>query len=48
MQVVHKDEDKGGTTRGTGSIGIVLHVRRVSRCVEGKYVGRTRSRGTRI
>ena len=48
MQVVYKDEDEGGTTRGTGPMGAVLHARRVSRCVEGKYVGRTGGRGTRI
>jgi len=39
---------KGGTTRGTGPMGTVIHARRVSRCVEGKYVGRTGSRRTRI
>ena len=48
MQVIHKDEDERSTTRGTGPMGAVLCVRRISRCVEGKYVGRTRSRGTRI
>ena len=48
MQVVHKDENKRGTTRETDLMGAVLHARRVSRYVEGKCVGRTGSRGTRI
>ena len=48
MQVVHKNEDKGSTTRGTGPMGAVLCARRISRCVEGKCVRRTGSRETRI
>ena len=44
MQVIHKDEDEGSTTRGTGPMGAALYARRVSRCVEEKYVGRTGSR----
>jgi len=44
MQVVYKDEDEGSTTRGTGPMGAVLCTRRVSRCVEGKCVGRTGSK----
>ena len=48
MQVIRKNEDEGSTTRGTGPMGAVLCVRRISRCVEEKYFGRTRSRGTRI
>ena len=48
MQVIHKDEDEGGITRGTGSIGAVLCTRRVSKCVERKCVERIRGRETRI
>ena len=48
MQVVHKDKDEGDIIRGTGPIDAVLYARRVSRCVEGKCVGKTRGRGTRI
>ena len=48
MQVVHKDKDERGITRGTGPMDAVLYARRVSRCVERKCVGRTRGRGTRI
>ena len=44
MQVVHKDEDERSTTGGTGPMGAVLCARRVSRCVEGKCVGRTGSK----
>ena len=44
MQVIHKDEDEGSTTRGTGPMGAALYARRVSRYVEEKYVGRTGSR----
>ena len=48
MQVIHKDQDERGITRETGLMDAVLYARRVSKCVEGKYVGRTRGRGTRI
>ena len=48
MQVVHKDKDEGGTTRGTDPIDIVLCARRVSRHIEEKCVGKTGSGGTRI
>ena len=48
MQVVHKDEDERGTTRGTGPMGAILYARRVSRHVEGKYIRRTRGKEARI
>jgi len=48
MQVVHKDEDEGSTTRGTGPMDAVLCARRISRHVKGKCIRRTGSRGTRI
>ena len=46
MQVVYKDEDKRSTIRRTGPMSAVLCTRRISRRMEGKCVGRTRSRGT--
>ena len=48
MQVVHKDEDEGGTTIGIGPMGAILCARRVSRYVEEKCIGRTRGRKARI
>ena len=48
MQVIWESKDERGTNRETDPMGAVLHVERVSRCVEGKYVGGTRSRRTRI
>ena len=48
MQVVYKDKDEEGATRGIGSMSAVLCARRVSRCVERKCIKRIGGRRTRI
>ena len=48
MQVIHKDKNEGSTTRGTDPIGAVLCARKISRCMEGKCVGRIEDGGTGI
>ena len=48
MQVIWESKDERGTNRGTDLMGAVLCTKRVSRHVERKYVGETRSKRTRI
>ena len=40
MQVVFEDEDEGSSTRRTNPVDFVICIRRVSRCLEGKCIGR--------
>ena len=48
MQVIWKSKNKEGTIKGTDPMDAVLHVGRVSRYMERKYIGRTKGRETRI
>ena len=40
MQVIFEDKDKRSPTEGTNSVDFVICIRRVSRHLEGKHVGR--------
>ena len=44
MQVVLKNENEGGNSRGTNVVGPLICTGRVSRYMEGKCDGRIRSR----
>ena len=48
MQIIHQDEDEESGSRRANSIGIVIYIERVSKCMEGKYIRRLERRIARI
>ena len=40
MQVIFEDEDERNDNRRVSTVDSVLHTGRISRYIEGKYVGR--------
>ena len=48
MQVIHKDEVEGGSSRGTDSINIIICPRSIGRYLKGECYGEIRDRGDRI
>ena len=41
MQVVYKNEDEGSSHGGANLVGTVIYIRKISRCMEGKYIRRS-------
>jgi len=39
MQIILKDENERNNSGRTNPIGVVIYTRRISRCMEGKFVG---------
>ena len=48
MQAVYKNEDERGSSRRTDPMSAVLHVERISGCLEGEYIGGFESRNIGI
>jgi len=48
MQIIYKNKDEGGGSRRTNSIDVVICVERISRCLEGEYIGGFGNRTIRI
>ena len=48
MQAICKNEDEGGATGETNSMGTVLCIERIGRCVEGKCIGGPGGGGIRV
>ena len=48
MQTVHKDEDERGGSRRVDSMGVVVCIDKINRCVEGECFRRSGGRNTRI
>jgi len=48
MQIVYKDENKGGSSGKADLVGIIIYIRRGSRHLEGEYLRRARGRRIRI
>jgi len=48
MQVIFENENKRSNDRGMNSIGIVVCVESIGKCVEGEYIERFRIRRSRI
>jgi len=48
VQIIYKNEDKGGGSRKTDLIGVVTCAERISRCLKEEYIGGFRSRTIEI
>ena len=48
MQVVHKDKDEGGSSRGADSVGTIICARRISKHLEGEHLEGFGERRTRV
>jgi len=48
MQAIFKNEDKGRYSGRTGLVDILLHTRRISRYLEGEYIGEFEVRKCRV
>ena len=48
MQVIHKNEDKGSSSRRANPVDVVICTRRIGRYLEGEYIRRIRDRGSGI
>jgi len=48
MQVIHKDKDERGSSKGADSVGTIICARRISRHLEEEYLGGFGERETRI
>ena len=48
MQVVHKDEDEEGSSRGADSVGTVIYARKIGRYLEEECFGGFGERRTRV
>ena len=44
MQIIYKNENTEGNGKRAYLMGVIIYIRRISRCLEGKYVGRSRGR----
>jgi len=44
MQVIHKNEDKGSSSRRANPVDVVIYTRRIGRYLEGEYIRRIRDR----
>ena len=48
VQVILEDEDEGGDSRRTSSMGPLICIERISGCMEGEHNGGIRNRRDRI
>ena len=48
MQIIFEDEDEGEHGRGIDTVGLVICIGGIGRCLEGKRDGRNRSRRGRV
>ena len=40
MQIIHKNENERRCNRRTDTVDFVIYIRKISGCVERKYIGR--------
>jgi len=48
MQTIHKNEDERSSSGKTNPVDLVIYTRRISRCLEGEYFGRSGNRSDGI
>ena len=48
MQIIYKDKDEEGSSRGADLVDIIICIRRIGRYLEEKHLGGFGGRGTRV
>jgi len=44
MQTIHKNEDERSSSEETNLMDLVIYTKRISKCLEGEYFGRSGNR----
>ena len=48
MQIIYKDKDKRRSSGEADIVDLIIHTEKVSKCMEGKHIERSKGRFTRI